>query len=218
MNLSPGCGTVAGRTCFLVFYRVAGGIDMAEFESCCRLHEPAGFVILIDEAEVIQIDVTDGTSGPLQLRPTSRPCATPNLGHYINPEQPWAWTLINGLPETVTHTDPDERGLFEVRPRPAEVPTDSGAPDTELSTSQGRTPSGRTVSAKDSRCCRTGQAWAPAYPASADILAEQAALVEIVLEDANGKTVVSPNGVEASIKEDGADVPIHIPSIIPVVR
>jgi hypothetical protein len=28
--LSPDCGTVAGHTCFLVFYRVAGGIDMAE--------------------------------------------------------------------------------------------------------------------------------------------------------------------------------------------
>ena len=39
-----------------------------------------------------------------------------------------------------------------------------------------------------------------------------------VLEDANGKTVVGPNGVEAWIKEDGADVPIHIPSIIPVIR
>jgi hypothetical protein len=50
---SPECGTIEGRTRFLVFYRVAGGIDMAEFESCCRLHEPSGFVILTDEAEVI---------------------------------------------------------------------------------------------------------------------------------------------------------------------
>ncbi len=55
-------------------------------------------------------------------------------------------------------------------------------------------------------------------PHPADILPEQAALVEIVLEDANGKTVVGPHGVEAGIKEDGAEVPIHIPSIIPVIR
>lgn len=129
--LSPDCGTVAGRTCFLVFYRVAGGIDMAEFESCCRLHEPSGFVILIDEAEVIQIDVTDGYERSITTETDVTTIRNPEPGHYINPEQPWAWTLINGLPETVTHTDPDERGLFEVRPRPAEVPTDSGAPDTE---------------------------------------------------------------------------------------
>jgi len=55
-------------------------------------------------------------------------------------------------------------------------------------------------------------------PHPADILPEQAALVEIVLEDANGKTVVGPHGVEVGIKEDGAEVPIHIPSIIPVIR
>jgi len=55
-------------------------------------------------------------------------------------------------------------------------------------------------------------------PHPADILPEHAALVEIVLDDANGKTVVGPNGVEARITEDGAEVPIHIPSIIPVIR
>ena len=216
--LSPDCGTVAGRTCFLVFYRVASGIDMAEFESCCRLHEPSGFVILIDEAEVIQIDVTDEYERSITTETDVTTMRNPEPGHYINPEQPWAWTLISGLPETVTHTDPDERGLFEVRPRPAEVPTDSGAPDTERQAPARGTPSGRTVSAKDSRCCRTGRPGLRHIPHPADILAEQAALVEIVLEDANGKTVVSPNGVEAWIKEDGADVPIHIPSIIPVVR
>jgi hypothetical protein len=128
---SPDCGTVAARTRFLIFYRVADGIDMAEFESCCRLHEPPGFVILIDEAEVIQIDVTDGYERSITTDTDVTTTRNPEPGHYINPEQPWAWTLINGLPETVTHTDPDERGLFAIRPHPAEVPTDSGAPDTE---------------------------------------------------------------------------------------
>lgn len=134
MTPGPECGTVAARTRFLVFYRVAGGIDMAEFESCCRLHEPSGFVILIDEAEVIQIDVTDGYERSIITGTDDTTMRNPEPGHYINPEQPWAWTLINGLPETVTHTDPDERGLLEIRPRPAEAPTDSGAPDA----SQGR--------------------------------------------------------------------------------
>jgi hypothetical protein len=131
---SPECGTAAARTRFLVFYRVAGGIDMAEFESCCRLHEPPGFVILIDEAEIIQIDVTDGYERSIITDTDDTTMRSPEPGHYINPEQPWAWTLINGLPEAVTHIDPDERGLIEVRPRPAEVPTHSGTPDT----SQGR--------------------------------------------------------------------------------
>ena len=131
MTPSPDCGTAAARTRFLVFYRVAGGIDMAEFESCCCLHEPPGFVILIDEAEVIQIDVTDGYERSIITGTDDTTMRNPEPGHYINPEQPWAWTLINGLPETVTHTDPDERGLIEIRPRPAEVPTDSGAPDTQ---------------------------------------------------------------------------------------
>jgi len=55
-------------------------------------------------------------------------------------------------------------------------------------------------------------------PHLADILPEHAALVEIVLEDANGKTVVGPDGVQAGITEDSAEVPIHIPSIIPAIR
>jgi hypothetical protein len=55
-------------------------------------------------------------------------------------------------------------------------------------------------------------------PHPADILPEHAALVEIVLEDANGKTIVGPDGVQAGITEDGAEVPIHIPSIIPAIR
>jgi hypothetical protein len=118
----------------LVFYRVAADIDMAEFESCCRLHEPPGFVILIDEAEVIQIDVTDGYERSITTDTEVTTTRNPEPGHYINPEQPWAWTLINGLPETVEHIDPDERGQFEVRPRRGEAPIGSGAPDT----SQGR--------------------------------------------------------------------------------
>jgi hypothetical protein len=128
---SPECGTAAARARFLVFYRVSGGIDMAEFVSCCRLHEPPGFVSQIDEAEVIQIDVTDGYERSIITDTDDTTMRNPEPGHYINPEQPWAWTLINGLPETVTHTDPDERGLIEVRPRPAEGPIDSGAPDTQ---------------------------------------------------------------------------------------
>ena len=53
----------------------------------------------------------------------------PEPGHYINPGQPWAWTLINGLLETVEPYDPDQRGLFQVRLRAAEIPTDSGEPN-----------------------------------------------------------------------------------------
>jgi hypothetical protein len=55
-------------------------------------------------------------------------------------------------------------------------------------------------------------------PHLADILPEHAALVEIVLEDANGRTVVGPDGVQGAITEDGAQVPIYIPSIIPATR
>jgi hypothetical protein len=111
----------------------------------------------IDEAEVIRIDLTDGYERSIATDTDVTTMRNPEPGHYINPGQPWAWTLINGLPETVTYTDPDERGLFEIRPRPAEVPTDSGAPDSERQTpARGGTPSGRTVTAKDSRCGRTG--------------------------------------------------------------
>lgn len=125
MTPSPECGTIAARTRLLVFYRVADGIDMAEFESCCRLHEPSGFMTLIDEAEVIQIDVTDGYERSIVTDTNVTTTRNPEPGHYINPGQPWAWTLINGLPETVEPYDPDEQGLFEIRPRPAEIPTDS---------------------------------------------------------------------------------------------
>lgn len=128
MTLSPECGTIAGRTRFLVFYRAAGGIDMAEFESCCRLHEPPGFMILTDEAEVIQIDVTDGHERSIFTDTDVTTMRNPKPGQYTNPGQPWAWTLINGLPETVEPYDLDERGLFEIRPRPAEVPAGSRAP------------------------------------------------------------------------------------------
>jgi hypothetical protein len=55
-------------------------------------------------------------------------------------------------------------------------------------------------------------------PHLAEVLPEHAALVEIVLEDANGTTVVGPDGVQAGISEDGVEVPIHIPSIIPATR
>jgi hypothetical protein len=55
-------------------------------------------------------------------------------------------------------------------------------------------------------------------PHLADVLPEHAALVEIVLQDANGTTVIGPHGVQAAITEDGAAVPIHIPSITPAIR
>jgi hypothetical protein len=55
------CGATAGCAHFMVLYRAAGGgVDLAEFDSCCRLHEPAGFTVLLDEAEVIQTDIADG--------------------------------------------------------------------------------------------------------------------------------------------------------------
>lgn len=144
--------TIAGRTRFLVFYRVADGIDMAEFESCCRLHEPSGFVILTDEAEVIQIDVTDGYERSIVTDTDVTTMRNPQPGHYINPGQPWAWTLINGLPENVEPYDPDERDLFEIRPRPAEVPTYGRAPGSKP---QAPSRGAHHQEAKDPRCGRT---------------------------------------------------------------
>jgi hypothetical protein len=94
---------------------------------------PLGLRHLADAVSAVSllVGVTDGYERSITTDTDVTTMRNPEPGHHINPGQPWAWTLINGLPETVTHTDPDERGLFQLRPRPAEAPTDSRAPDSE---------------------------------------------------------------------------------------
>ena len=118
----PECGTAAARTRFIVMYRTEGdNAGLAEFESCCRSweHEPPDFVALIDEAEVLQIDIADGREQEITTNETVTTRENPAPGHYIDPANPWAWTLIDGLPETVVPIDEVE---IEVRPKPADVP------------------------------------------------------------------------------------------------
>jgi hypothetical protein len=116
------CGTIAARTRFIVMYRAEGGdAGVAEFESCCRNweHEPPDFAALIDEAEVLQIDIADGHEQEITTNETITTRENPAPGHYIDPANPWAWTLIDGLPETVVPIDEVD---IEVRPKPADVP------------------------------------------------------------------------------------------------
>jgi hypothetical protein len=117
------CGTTAGRAHFMVPYRVAGGgVDLAEFDSCCRLHEPAGFTVLIDEAEVIQTDIADGYEQVIRTDVIVTILRNPTPGLYIDPAQPWAWTLADNHPVRADQIDPREQGWFHVTPRPAQAP------------------------------------------------------------------------------------------------
>jgi hypothetical protein len=116
------CGTTAGRAHFMVLYRVAGGVDLAEFDSCCRLHEPAGFTVLIDEAEVIQTDIADGYEQVIRTDVIVTTLQNPSPGHYIDPARPWAWTLADNHPVRADQIDPPEQGWFHVTPRPAQAP------------------------------------------------------------------------------------------------
>lgn len=122
MTQSSECGTIAARTRFIVIYRAAGGdVAVAEFESCCRWyeHEPPDFAALIDEAEVLQIDIADGFEQEITTNELVTTKRNPVPGHYIDPENPWAWTLADSVPTTVESID--EQG-WEVRPKPADIP------------------------------------------------------------------------------------------------
>jgi len=117
------CGTTAGRAHFMVFYRAAGGgVDLAEFDSCCHLHEPPEFTVLIDEAEVIQTDIADGYEQVIRTDVTVTTLRNPTPGHYTGPAQPWAWTLADNHPVRADQIDPREQGWFHLTPRPAGAP------------------------------------------------------------------------------------------------
>ncbi len=118
----PECGATAARAHFMVLYRAAGGgVDLAEFDSCCRLHEPAGFTILIDEAEVIQTDIADGYEQVIRTDVIVTTLHNRSPGHSIDPAQPWAWTLADNHPVRVDQIGPHEQGWFHVAPRPAQA-------------------------------------------------------------------------------------------------
>lgn len=120
----PECGTAAARTRFIVTYRAAGGTDVAEFASCCRHwdHEPEGFAILIDEAEVLQIDIADGHEQEITTNETVTTRENPAPGR-IEPADPWAWTLTDDLPATVV---PIDEIVIQARPKPGDHNPDCG--------------------------------------------------------------------------------------------
>lgn len=121
MTQIPECGTVAARTHTAVFYRAAGGIDVAEFESCCQVHESPGLMALLDEAETVQITVEDGYEQRITEDTVVRHKFNPTPGHVIDPEHPWSWTQIKDLPVITEPYDPDEPADIEVMPKPADV-------------------------------------------------------------------------------------------------
>lgn len=116
------CGQVAARTHVVVSYHGPGGIDYAEFDTCCWWNDPPEMTALIDEAEIVEISITDGYEHKHFTDYGYYRTVNPEPGYCVAPGEPWSWTRIQGLPVIADEIDPDERGLFEVRPRP----TDSG--------------------------------------------------------------------------------------------
>jgi hypothetical protein len=118
MMHQPDCGKLAARTHYVVSYHGPGGIDHAEFDACCGWAEPPEYQALIDEAEIVEIVTMDG----YELRAFTdygyHWIANPRPGHCISPDEPWSWARIAGLPVHSEFSDPDQRGLLEVRPRP----------------------------------------------------------------------------------------------------
>lgn len=106
----------------MVFYRDEGSIQIAQFESCCAKHEPPGFTALIDEAEVVQTDITDAYGQVVRTDELVTTMQNPVPGHYVDPTRPWAWTLADNHPVKVDRIDPEDQGWFHVRPESAKAP------------------------------------------------------------------------------------------------
>ena len=111
---SPECGTVAARALFMVFYRDEGSVQIAHFTSCCAQHEPPDFTAFIDEAEVEQTDISDAFEQVVNDGKTRQVKRNPNPGCYIDPAQPWTWTLVNNRLATVEPIPPDEQDQFHI--------------------------------------------------------------------------------------------------------
>jgi hypothetical protein len=101
------CGTIAARALFMVFYRDEGGVQIAYFPGCCARHEPAGFTILVDEAEVLQTDIADAYEQVVMTDRAALVYLNPVPGHYVNPVEPWSWTRGDNHPRSVRAFDPD---------------------------------------------------------------------------------------------------------------